>query len=69
MSEKAYRTCDDQNRYCDDKSKEIWRLRGDLGRAYQMIRLLMKQRDWGAATGALYEDPVVKAALAAEEKG
>lgn len=36
----------------------------ELDAAYRMIVLLMEQREWGAATGALLEDPVVKRAKA-----
>ncbi len=47
------------------RQKPDGELRRDLSDAQQMIVLLMNQREWGSATGALLEDPVVKRAYAA----
>lgn len=47
---------------CHDILKENELLRKHLNESYETIILLMKQLEWGAATAALYEDPVVKRA-------
>jgi len=43
-------------------AKLVKQLNGELEKANDMIVLLMGQREWGAATGALLEDPAVKRA-------
>jgi hypothetical protein len=37
-------------------------IRDDLHEAQKMVIQLMSMREWGAATGALYDDPAVKKA-------
>lgn len=49
----------------DDQRKRAERAEAERDKAFRMIVLLMDQREWGAATGALHEDPIVKAAYAA----
>ena len=50
---------------CESLAAEVRELRRGLSDAQRMIVLLMNQREWGAATGALLEDPVVRRAYAA----
>jgi hypothetical protein len=50
------------HRDLNDEFESRLRTESDLGAAYEMVILLMQMTAWGAATGALYEDPVVKKA-------
>ena len=51
----------------DGLIREKDELRSQLDKANDMVVYLMKMLPWGAATGALYEDPVVKAAIRSVE--